>query len=151
MLRPLAITLLLALPCSACAGSHETGPVAVTLHGQHFTAELATSEAAREHGLMMRPTVAAHHGMLFVFSDTAPRRFWMKNTLVPLDILYFDAERKLVSTQLDVPPCRADPCPIYPSAGPARYVLELSAGTAKRIGVRGGDTLAIEGEVGPVE
>jgi len=151
MLRPPAITLLLALPCSACVGSHAAGPVAVTLHGQHFTAELATHEAAREHGLMMRTALAADHGMLFVFPDTAPRGFWMKNTLIPLDILYFDAARRLVSVQTDVPPCRADPCPIYPSTGPARYVLELPAGTARRIGVRDGDTLAIKGEVGSVD
>ncbi|MBD8881235.1 MULTISPECIES: DUF192 domain-containing protein [Rhodanobacter] len=151
MLKPLTVASLLALACSACVASHETGPVAVTLHGQQFTAELATDEAAREHGLMMRTALAANHGMLFVFPDTAPRGFWMKNTLIPLDILYFDAERKLVSAQLDVPPCKVDPCPIYPSTGPARYVLELSAGTVKRLGVRDGDMLAIRGDVGPVD
>ena len=150
MSKPLT-TLLLTLSCTACVASHVMPPVAVTLHGQRFTAELAINEAAREHGLMMRTELAADHGMLFVFPDTAPRGFWMKNTLIPLDILYFDAEHKLVSEQLDVPPCKTDPCPVYPSTGPARYVLELSAGTAKRIGVRDGDTLAIEGDVGPVE
>jgi uncharacterized membrane protein (UPF0127 family) len=75
----------------------------------------------------------------------------MKNTLIPLDILYFEAERKLVSAQLDVPPCKADPCPVYPSTGPARYVLELSAGTVRRIGARDGDTLTIEGRLGTVD
>lgn len=151
MSKPLPAILLLALSCAACVASHEAGSVALTLHGQHFTAELATNEPAREHGLMMRTTLAADRGMLFVFPDTAPRGFWMKNTLIPLDILYFDAGRKLVSVQADVPPCRADPCPIYPSTGPARYVLELPAGTAKRIGVRSGDTLAIAGDVGAVD
>jgi uncharacterized protein len=149
--RSRCATALLVLCCSACTASHDAAPIAVTLHGQRFTAELATDEAAREHGLMMRTSLAADRSMLFVFSDTAPRGFWMKNTLIPLDILYFDADRRLVSTQLDVPPCKADPCPIYPSTGPARYVLELSAGTVKRIGVRDGDTLAIEGKVGPVD
>lgn len=151
MPKPLIATSLLTLCCSACAPSHDAAPIAVTLHGQRFTTELATNEVAREHGLIMRTSLAADRGMLFVFPDTAPRGFWMKNTLIPLDILYFDAERRLVSAQLDVPPCKADPCPIYPSTGPARYVLELSAGTAKRIGVRAGDTLAIEGEIGSVE
>jgi len=151
MPKTLIATLLLALCCSACSPSHHTAPVTVTLHGQQFTAELATDEAAREHGLMMRSVLTADHGMLFVFPDTAPRGFWMKHTLIPLDILYFDAERKLVSSQQDVPPCKIDPCPIYPSAKPARYVLELSAGTAKRIDVREGDTLAIEGKVGRVD
>ena len=152
MLKSLLAASLLMLPCGyACAASTETAAVSVTLHGQRFSVELATNEAAREHGLMMRTSLAPDHGMLFVFPDTAPRGFWMKNTLIPLDILYFDANRKLVSAQLDVPPCRADPCPIYPSTGPARYVLELSAGTAKRTGVRNGDVLAIDGELGTVD
>ncbi|MEW9625580.1 DUF192 domain-containing protein [Rhodanobacter geophilus] len=151
MLKSLLAASLLVLGGHACAASTDVAPVNVILHGQRFTAELATHEAAREHGLMARTTLAPDHGMLFVFPDTAPRGFWMKNTLIPLDILYFDAERKLVSAQLDVPPCKAAPCPVYPSAGPARYVLELSAGTARRIGVRDGDTLTIDGRLGTVD
>ncbi|OOG36433.1 hypothetical protein B0E52_16665 [Rhodanobacter sp. C06] len=151
MLRFLLAAALLALGGNACAYPADTAPVSVTLRGHHYSVELATNEAAREHGLMMRSSLAPDHGMLFVFPDTAPRGFWMKNTLIPLDILYFDAERKLVSAQVDVQPCKADPCPVYPSTGPARYVLELSAGTAARIGVRNGDTLAIEGKLGTVD
>jgi hypothetical protein len=123
---------------------------AVELHGQRFSVELATDDASRQRGLMMRTALAPDHGMLFVFPHTGPQAFWMKNTLIPLDILYFDAERRLVSMQLEVPPCRADPCPTYPSDAPAIYVLELSAGTARRIGATTGDVLKIEGDVGPV-
>ncbi|WP_254425126.1 DUF192 domain-containing protein [Rhodanobacter sp. B04] len=123
---------------------------AVELHGQRFSVELATDDASREHGLMMRTKLAADHGMLFVFTDTTPRAFWMKNTLIPLDILYFDANRRLVSVQWDVPPCKADPCPLYPSHMPARYVLEIPAGTTRRIGVKMGDELKIAGDVGAV-
>lgn len=99
---------------------------------------------------MMRTTLAPDHSMLFAFPYSAPQAFWMKNTLIPLDILFFDAERKLVSVQPNVPPCKADPCPSYPSDAPARYVLELSAGTAKRIGAKVGDELTIEGDMGVV-
>ena len=151
MSKSLIVASLLMLCGHACANTTDTTPVRVTLHGQSFSVELATNEAAREHGLMMRTSLAPDHGMLFVFPDTAPRGFWMKNTLIPLDILYFDAQHKLVSAQQDVPPCKADPCPTYPSVGPARYVLELSAGTVKRIGVRDGDTLTIEGKLGTVD
>jgi uncharacterized protein len=140
---------LLFLAASTAAASSPATP-AVTLHGHRFSTELATDDASRAQGLMMRKELAADHGMLFVFPDTEPRWFWMKNTLVPLDILYFDADRKLVSMQLDVPPCQADPCPSYPSDAPARYVLELSAGTARRIGVEAGDVLGVEGDVGAV-
>ena len=123
---------------------------AVELHGQRFSVEFATDDASREHGLMMRTKLAPDHGMLFVFPYQAPQGFWMKNTLIPLDILYFDRDRRLVSTQSNVPPCKADPCPVYPSSAPARYVLELSAGTAHRIGVQVGDELKIDGDVGTV-
>lgn len=123
---------------------------AVELHGQRFSVELALDDASRQHGLMMRTTLAPDHGMLFVFPYTAPLAFWMKNTLIPLDILYFDTDRRLVSMQLNVPPCKADPCPVYPSDAPARYVLELSAGTARRIGVQVADELKIDSDVGTV-
>ncbi|BFI97110.1 MAG: DUF192 domain-containing protein [Rhodanobacter sp.] len=151
MPRPLIAALLLLLGCSACTPSNDPNTVVVILHGHRFTAELATHEADREHGLMMRTSLAPDHGMLFVFPDTALRGFWMKNTLIPLDILYFDADRRLVSSQQDVQPCKTDPCPTYPSAGPARYVLELSAGTTKRIDARTGDALTIEGKLGSVD
>lgn len=91
----------------------------------------------------MRTSLAADRGMLFVFPDTA------KNTLIALGILYFDAGRRLLSVQRDVSPCKAAPCRIWASTEPARYVLELSSSTTGRIGVHDGDTLAIEGEVGP--
>ena len=137
---------------AGCAKATSPGhkPVTVLLHGQRFSAELATDDAQRQRGLMMRQSLPADHGMLFVFPRTEPQAFWMKNTLIPLDMLYFDAARRLVSMQLNVPPCQADPCPVYPSEGPARYVLELSGGTARRIGVQPGDELKIEGEIGPV-
>jgi uncharacterized protein len=124
---------------------------AVQLHGQRFTTEFAANDASRAHGLMMRTELAADHSMLFVFPEDAPRRFWMKHTLIPLDILYFDGNRKLVSAQPNVPPCKADPCPSYPSDFPARYVLELAGGTAAGIGVQMGDELTIEGTIGPVQ
>jgi uncharacterized membrane protein (UPF0127 family) len=123
----------------------------VQLRGHTFSIELATTDAERQHGLMERTTLAADHGMLFVFASSAPQAFWMKNTLIPLDILYFDDARKLVAMQLDVPPCKADPCPIYPSRAAARYVLELAAGTSRRIGAKLGDQLTINGTVGAVQ
>ena len=141
--------LFLLASCSASAPAQSAKP-AVELHGQRFSVELATDDASRQHGLMMRTTLAPDRGMLFVFPRIGPQAFWMKNTLIPLDILYFDTERRLVSMQLDVPPCKADPCPTYPSDAPATYVLELSAGTAQRIGAKPGDVLKIDGEIGPV-
>jgi uncharacterized membrane protein (UPF0127 family) len=144
------LSALILFALSACIAFTGTAPITVELHGQKFSTELATSDASRQLGLMNRDTLASDHGMLFVFTTESPRGFWMKNTLIPLDILYFDANRRLVSMQLNVPPCKADPCATYPSHAPARYVLELSAGMAQRIGVQAGDVLKIEGDVGAV-
>ncbi|WP_306849406.1 DUF192 domain-containing protein [Luteibacter jiangsuensis] len=131
-------------------GAHAaTGP-SVTLHGKRFSTEFATDDASRELGLMNRTSLAADHSMLFIFTDEQPRAFWMKNTLIPLDILYFDRERKLISMQLNAQPCKADPCAIYPSDGSARYVLELPAGTAGKLGLKLGEPLTVEGDPGAV-
>lgn len=141
-------SLLLALSLPATAATPSTP--AVELHGKRFSTELATSEAMRARGLMFRTELAADHGMLFVFPQEGPQAFWMKNTLIPLDMLYFDSSRKLVSMQLNVPPCKADPCPSYPSGAPALYVLELPAGTASKLGVAVGEQMSIDGDVGEV-
>lgn len=147
---------MLVLGCSACAAtpapkSSRPPTHAVVLHGHQFSVELATTPATRARGLMQRTQLAADHGMLFVFSRQMPQTFWMKDTLIPLDILYFDKNHKLVSMQLDVPPCKAAPCPTYPSNQPALYVLELAGGTAVRIGANVGDTLTIKGQIGNVQ
>ncbi|RDI96952.1 DUF192 domain-containing protein [Dyella solisilvae] len=149
-MKRLLAPLLFVLPATVFAAAAHDAP-GVQLHGHHFTTEFATNDAAREHGLMMRTELAADHSMLFVFPKDDQRWFWMKNTLIPLDILYFDGNRRLVSVQANVPPCKADPCPSYPSDLPARYVLELPAGMAAKIGAMVGDELTIEGTVGPVQ
>jgi hypothetical protein len=85
--------------------------------------------------------MAADHGMLFIHEGDEPQAYWMKNTRIPLDILYFDGARKLVSVA-HAPPCSlGDKCPPFPSEGPARYVLELNAGSAGAIGLAPGDEL----------
>ncbi|TCV92178.1 hypothetical protein EC912_108173 [Luteibacter rhizovicinus] len=146
MTKRALLSMLLLVPLAA----HAATTPSVTLHGATFSTEFATDDATRELGLMNRKELAAGHSMLFVFPDDEPRSFWMKNTLIPLDILYFGKDRKLVSMQLNVPPCKADPCATYPSDGMARYVLELPAGTAARLGLKIGEPLTIDGDPGTV-
>ncbi|HEY6894009.1 MAG TPA: DUF192 domain-containing protein [Rhodanobacteraceae bacterium] len=134
-----AAPLLLGAALQACAAS---GPY-VELKGHRYTIEIAADDASRAHGLMDRTEMAADHGMLFVFDDDAMRAFWMKNTKIPLDMLFFDGDRKLVSIQHSVPPCVADPCPGYSSGAPARYVLELNAGESEKLGLSSGDPIEI--------
>ena len=121
----------------------------VELKGKRFEVEIADDPAERERGLMFRDEMAADHGMLFIHDAEAPQAYWLKNTKIPLDILYFDHQLKLVSAQVRVPPCSAgDQCPPYPSEGSALYVLELNAGTAEAIGAKDGDELTFGPGVG---
>jgi len=116
----------------------------VVLAGHSFSVEIADTDAAREHGLMYRTHLAAGHGMLFVYPIAQLRYFWMKHTLIPLDILFFDAQRRLINVSADTPPCKVDPCPSYASTAPAKYVLELKAGVAEKLAVKPTDLLAIQ-------
>lgn len=115
----------------------------VELNGQRFHVEIADTEAARAQGLMQRAQLDADAGMLFIFPDEQVRAFWMKNTLIPLDILYFDDRHRLVSAQLEAPPCVQARCPGYASRGPARYVLEINGGRSQSLDLKPGDRLQI--------
>ncbi len=118
----------------------------VQIKGKTYAVEVADTDALRERGLMFRKDLAEDAGMLFVHRSEDMLAYWMKNTYIPLDILYFDARLRLVSAQLNVVPCGAQPrCPAYPSAAPAKYVLELNAGQAKAMGLAIGDTLTLHG------
>jgi uncharacterized protein len=113
----------------------------VAIDGVRYAVEIADDDAERVRGLTFREHLAPGGGMLFVYPDEAPRGYWMKNTRIALDILYFDGEGRLVAQHRDVPPCTGRVCPRYPSGRPARYVLELAAGQAARLGLREGAQL----------
>jgi uncharacterized membrane protein (UPF0127 family) len=132
-------TLALGLLLSGCAmGNGEW----VELGGRRYSVEIADDDAERARGLMFRDSMPADHGMLFIHDYEEPQSYWMKNTRIPLDILYFDNGRRLVSQQRDVPPCAlGDGCPPYPSDAAARYVLELNAGEAARLKLKNGAEL----------
>lgn len=136
--RLVLIAFLLSTPLLGCA----SGGTWVELKGQRFTVEVADDGPERNRGLMYRDQLADGTGMLFLHDIEEPQAYWMKNTRIPLDIFYFDSQRKLVSVSRGVPPCSlGDRCPPYPSSGPALYVLELNAGEANRLGVAAGDEL----------
>lgn len=133
---------LLVLICLVTAGCSGLTPVEVK--GRTFQVELALDDAARTKGLMFRTEMAEDHGMLFLFPNEDRRAFWMKNTKIPLDIMYFDRNRRFVSAAYNVPTCSlGDRCPNYPSDGAAQYVLELNAGVGKRLGLVPGDSLGM--------
>lgn len=128
---------------AGCSG----GAPWVELKGQRYEVELAMDDASRIRGLMFRDRMEPDHGMLFVFEREEPQAFWMRNTRIPLDILYFDSSLRLVSVSAGAPPCTTQECPSYPSKGPARFVLELNSGHARKLGVAPGDALTIAPEL----
>jgi uncharacterized membrane protein (UPF0127 family) len=139
-MKRLALSFCLAVvAATACAKS---GPY-VELKGHRYTIEFAEDEASREYGLMNRTEMADDHGMLFVFPNDEPRAFWMKNTKIPLDMIFIDKNRKVVSIKHDAPPCVTERCPALTSEGPVRYVLELNAGQAAKLGLTSGDELIV--------
>lgn len=101
-----------------------------------FMVEVADSDRERALGLMCRRAMAPDRGMLFVFPEAGPQAFWMRNTLIPLDIIYISADGKVVSITRNARPLSDAP---LPSAGPAKYVLELAGGRAAEIGLLPGD------------
>jgi uncharacterized membrane protein (UPF0127 family) len=98
-----------------------------------FLVQLAETEAQQRHGLMFTPYLPKHQGMLFVFETDAPRQFWMKNTQIPLDMLFFASDGRLVNIVHSAVPFSLTS---RNSSGPARYVLELNGGIAAEIGVQ---------------
>lgn len=135
---------LLMLLLSGCANAGSW----VELAGQRYKVEIADDDAERARGLMFRDELATGTGMIFLHDREEPQAYWMKNTRIPLDILYFDNARKLVSQQRDVPPCSAgNACPSYPSNAPARYVLELNAGEAAKLKLQDGAELTFSKDI----
>ena len=97
-----------------------------------FDVELAVTPRQHAHGLMHVASLPRFSGMLFVFKGDRQQSFWMKNTLIPLDILYFDGEGRFVSAAENAAPHSLES---RLSDGPARYVLEISGGLMKELAI----------------
>lgn len=121
----LLATTLVASVIAASAGAAGATPTSLRLDGVPFSPELALTSVQRSLGLMHRKR-APKDGMLFVFPSDTTGGFWMKNTLVPLTIAFFDARGKRVR-KLSMTPCRQASCPIYDPLRRYRFALELRA------------------------
>jgi uncharacterized membrane protein (UPF0127 family) len=130
-------------PSNASAQPYN-GAIAVLPDGSAVHIEVATDDDTRAQGLMFRDRIPEGTGMLFVFVQSGDYPFWMKNTLVPLDMIWVDDQKRVVHVQANVPPCKADPCPSYPPHAVAKYVLELGGGQAAKHRVVNGSTLTFQ-------
>jgi uncharacterized membrane protein (UPF0127 family) len=122
----------------AAPDSLKVEPLDVVTHGgvKHFQVEVADTEESRELGLMFRKSLADDRGMLFDFKVVQPVSFWMRNTLIPLDMVFIGADGRVVSVASNAKPL--DETPI-PSKGEILGVLEIRGGLAHELGIEPGD------------
>ena len=125
---------------AAVSGTTRPSAVSMKIGDEVFQLEIADTDEARQRGLMYRQSMARDHGMIFVFPTDQPRAFWMRNTLIPLDIIYVNGAGKVVSIKPGVP---LQEEPTIPSDLPMKYAIELNGGAAARAGVKVGDPLEL--------
>ena len=112
--------------------------------GAVYRVELALTPEDQAQGLMYRENLPPLSGMLFVFDAPAPHHFWMKNTMIPLDMIWMDAAGKVLFVSANTPPCKADPCANYGPDAPASSVLEIAGGMAAKEKIAPGAVLKFE-------
>jgi len=132
-------------PNPATTAQPVSGPRITLPDNSVIAVEVASDEDTRSQGLMYRDHLADDRGMIFLFTQPGEYPFWMKNTLIPLDMIWMDAQHRIVHIAHDVPPCKADPCPNYPPNAMASSVLELAAGVAAKHHLANGNVLRFEG------
>ncbi len=140
------LLLLLLVPCSARAGTDQApaGLIPITLPGGAIIhAELADTPQKRAEGLMYRTHLGADRGMLFTFLQAQAWTFWMKNTKIPLDIIWMNEKKQIVHIEPNVPICtrQDDSCPQYRPNDESLYVLELAGGRAESLKLQRGSKL----------
>lgn len=134
-------------PAGLAQHQADGGLIAVTMpQGTVIMAELADTVEERARGLMFRPSLEKNRGMLFTFAEPQLWSFWMKNTRIPLDIIWMDRQKKIVHIERNVPTCSRtdDGCPQYQPNENALYVLELAAGSADALKLERGAALRFQ-------
>lgn len=105
--------------------------------------EVAHTPQEQALGLMFRSSLPPHQGMLFPFNPPRPVSFWMKNCLIPLDMIFL-RQGKVVAIALNAPPCPSPPCPFYDSGQPVDQVIEVRGGLTQELGLQVGDQLQVD-------
>jgi len=138
------IGLLLALVASVTACQAEPKVTITTKDGRNvsFAVEIADTPSKREMGLQYRHELAADRGMIFLFPAESQQSFWMKNTPLPLDMIFINHERKIVGIVEQTAPFSLDPRSV---GAPSQYVLEINGGLAKRHAIKAGDAVRFDG------
>jgi len=127
------------LGCFLLAGCFGPNAPQVCFDETCVEVELALTDAQQAKGLQYRESLEMNKGMLFVFGEPSQVKFWMKNTLIPLDIIWLDQRKRIVYIQKNTPPCLQEICPTYGPDENCRYVLEANAGWANANDIGIGD------------
>ena len=125
------------------SGCDYSKPSLVSLNGKTFEVEIADTQLERAQGLMFRKELKENSGMLFIFPESDKHSFWMKNTFIPLDIIWIDENFKIVYIYENAQPCR-DICDSITPSKDARYVLEINSGLAEKYKMKVGDRTEIK-------
>jgi uncharacterized membrane protein (UPF0127 family) len=131
-----------ALLAIALAFPHGTAVITTPHARVSVRVEIANTDPTREQGLMYRRSLPPRAGMAFVWPTDVTGSFWMKNTLIPLSIAFYDRRGRIVR-MMDMAPCRTDPCPVYDPKASYRGALEVNRGAFKRWKVRVGDRIVV--------
>lgn len=133
----LATAMLISLPLAAC--SDETRLIVQSENGDHaFAVEVVDTPETRAQGLMYRQELADDAGMLFDFREERPVSFWMRNTYIPLDMLFIEADGTILNIHVNARPHETTS---IPSDGPVQFVLEIPGGRSDELGIAAGDTV----------
>jgi len=124
---------LIALLLMSCSPSDELKTIKLISEDKEIElkVEIADEPHEQNKGLMERKNLEEGHGMLFIFDEPKRVSFWMKNTLIPLDVIFFEEDGKYISSYT-MHPCKEDPCPQFSSGKYAKYALEVNAGFEKQ-------------------
>lgn len=115
----------------------------LSINNNIIKVELAITEEEHRKGLMNRTSLGTNNGMLFIYDEPQLFSFWMKNTLIPLDIIFISSDNVILEKIENIPLCHIDPCNTYNNRRAAQYVLELPAGNTKKLGLTIGDVIEI--------
>jgi hypothetical protein len=138
----LAFALFVACVGAACADDAARVTIHTAQGAVAVRVEIAADEATRSRGLMYRRELAPGHGMLFVFPRSEEHPFWMKNTFIPLDMIFIDDTLRIAGILHETVPLSTTPVSI---GAPSRYVLEVPGGWAREVGINAGDRVDLGG------
>jgi len=133
------------LACLLASLPLQAQTLTATLGAEPYLLQLVADPDSRRQGLMGRTELDPGEGMLFDFPVGTRPAIWMRNMQISLDLLFVDSQARLMHIFPRVPPCASAPCDVYQADRPLRFVIEVPAGTAERLGLRVGDQLDLAG------